>query len=87
MRFEEEEIQAIAEAVIQRLKANLADLTQNPLLQDTLLDVNELANYLQVRPRWIYRKIRDGIPHMKAGKYLKFRKSEVDEWMRRNGER
>lgn len=58
--------------------------TQNPS-DDDLLKVGGIANELDVPPSWIYARtrIKDGntIPHIRVGKYLRFRKSEVMAWL------
>ncbi|MGX1881022.1 helix-turn-helix domain-containing protein [Streptomyces sp. NPDC055287] len=49
-----------------------------------LVSVNELAEYLSVKPAWIYNNHRAlGIPSRKVGGSLRFRLSEVDRWIDR----
>ncbi|ARP72100.1 helix-turn-helix domain-containing protein [Streptomyces pluripotens] len=49
-----------------------------------LMTVNELADYLAVKPAWIYNNHRAlGIPSRKVGGSLRFRLSEVDRWLDR----
>ena len=52
---------------------------------EQLLTVIELATALKVHKSWIYSKTREtgagGIPKIQVGKYLRFRESEVLEWL------
>ncbi len=55
-----------------------------PLQDKRLMTVNELADYLAVKPAWIYNNHRAlGIPSRKVGGSLRFRLSEVDRWLDR----
>jgi excisionase family DNA binding protein len=48
------------------------------------MTINELAEYLSVKPAWIYNNHRAlGIPSRKVGGNLRFRLSEVDRWIDR----
>ncbi|MFH1893171.1 MAG: helix-turn-helix domain-containing protein [Candidatus Zixiibacteriota bacterium] len=51
-----------------------------------LLNVQELAEKLNVPVTWIYDRTRSGstdhIPHYKVGKYLRFAKEEVIDYLR-----
>jgi excisionase family DNA binding protein len=50
-----------------------------------LLTVDEIAAALRVSPSWVYERVRkrgsDKIPHLKIGKYLRFRLNEVRAWI------
>ena len=53
---------------------------------NTIFDVQELAQYLKVKKQWIYDKIhKNEIPYYKVGKYPRFRKSIIDEWLEQLG--
>ena len=50
-----------------------------------LLTVEELADYLRVTEKTIYRLLRQGkIPSTKVGRQWRFDRSLVDEWLQRN---
>jgi excisionase family DNA binding protein len=53
-------------------------------MQD-LLTVGELASLLRVPNSWIYARTAEGavetIPHLKLGRHLRFRRSEVLSWV------
>jgi excisionase family DNA binding protein len=47
------------------------------------LSVDEIADYLGVKPGTIYKWItRKGMPAHKVGRLWKFKTSEVDDWVR-----
>lgn len=57
-------------------------------LQAELLTVSEVAHLLKVPVSWVYKHSRargaERIPHVKLGKYLRFRESEVRMWIDKN---
>ncbi len=54
-------------------------------LEDQLLTVSEIAAVLKVPVSWVYERTRrsgcDRIPHIKLGKYLRFRWAAVRQWL------
>jgi excisionase family DNA binding protein len=50
---------------------------------DRLLTVQELANYLGVPVATIYawRYRHEGPPGFRVGRYLRFRRSDIEEWL------
>ena len=50
-----------------------------------LATVEEIAAFLRVPPSWVYERTRrrgiERIPHFKLGKYLRFDRYEVLEWV------
>src|SRR5439155_15157231 len=52
-----------------------------------LLSVEEVASLLNVPRKWVYRraglKPPDGIPYLKVGKYLRFRESDLRDYVER----
>ena len=54
--------------------------------QEALSTPEEIAKDLRVHKSWIYARTREtgprSIPRVMVGKYLRFRKSEVMEWIR-----
>lgn len=56
-----------------------------PLSAEPLWTREEAANYLRIKPATIYqltrRRSRHPLPYFSVGKYLRFRKSEIDRWL------
>ena len=48
-----------------------------------LLTVKELARYLGVSIRQIYRLIDKGMPSLRVGKYHRFNKDDIDKWTKK----
>lgn len=55
------------------------------LMQQRLLTVGEAAELLAVPPTWIYRsvRLRNGLPFLKIGRYLRFEESQLRRWIER----
>ena len=52
-------------------------------MEDRWLSVKDIATYLGVRRETIYKWMeRKGMPAYKVGHLWKFRRDEVDEWVR-----
>jgi predicted DNA-binding transcriptional regulator AlpA len=54
-------------------------------LNEELMMVGDVAQFLQVKNSWIYgrtrRRGKARLPHIKLGKYLRFRKAEILRWL------
>ena len=52
---------------------------------ETLLTVQEVAALLKVPVSWVYEHARahgkKRLPHLKIGKYLRFRSQDIVEWL------
>ncbi len=52
---------------------------------EPLMSVQELADYLNVQPNWVYAQIREarrtGLPVIKVGKYRRFMRQDVMDWL------
>jgi excisionase family DNA binding protein len=52
-----------------------------------LLTVEEVATVLNVPRKWVYRRVGlkppEGIPHVKVGKYLRFRETDLRDFVER----
>lgn len=54
--------------------------------KDVIFTLKELAAYLKVNPRTIYRLLLDGgMPGFRVGHAWRFRKESVDAWTRAGG--
>ena len=47
---------------------------------ESLLKVPQVAELPGVRPQWVYDRLTD-MPHFRVGRYVRFRLSEVEEWL------
>ena len=51
---------------------------------DRLLTVDDLADWLQVKPRTVYQWVHEGyIPVIKLGSLVRFDQASVKEWVRK----
>jgi len=49
---------------------------------DKLLTVEEIAEYLSLKPSTIYQWTHQGfIPHIKIGSRVRFRMSQIEKWL------
>lgn len=55
---------------------------------ERLLTVEQVSEILQVPPTWIYkhtkRRAPNRLPHVKLGKYVRFRESEIISFIERS---
>ena len=81
LELEQQDIEALANRLADILKPMLSSSSRHDE-KDALLDVVQLAAYLNVSKTWVYDQIRNNeIPHSKLGKYLRFRRREIDKWI------
>ncbi len=53
-----------------------------PARPERFITVDDLADVLGVPPSWIYeRTARGEIPFYRVGRYVRFRLSEVEDWL------
>jgi len=56
------------------------------MVNDRWLSVNEIAAYLGIKRETIYKWLAEkNMPAHKVGRLWKFKKDEVDEWIRSGG--
>lgn len=79
--LEIQEIEAIADKVIEKLKPIIS--SHDKYEDDIIFDVDGLADYLKVSKSWIYERTHlKEIPHLKIDGQLRFRKKDIDKWLR-----
>jgi len=65
--------------------ANIEKFAQVPHPRRSLLNVEEVAELLQVPVSWVYertrRRGRDRLPGFRLGKYWRFDESEIRAWI------
>lgn len=54
-------------------------------MEDRWLSVDEIGSYLGVKRDTVYKWIKKGMPAHKIGRLWKFKKDEVDAWVRTGG--
>ena len=55
-------------------------------MEDRWLSVDEIGSYLGVKRDTVYKLISErGLPAHKVGRLWKFKKENVDEWVRKGG--
>ena len=56
-----------------------------PVERQTLLRVEDVASRLGVPKSWVYertrRRGRDRLPHLKVGKYVRFRAEDINRYL------
>jgi excisionase family DNA binding protein len=78
--LEIQEIEAIADKVIEKLKPLLNNGRHDA--EDTILEVQGLSECLKVSKQWIYERTHlKEIPHLKIDGQLRFRKRDIDKWL------
>lgn len=60
----------------------ILDTNKEIEMEVKLLTVRELASYLGVSIRQIYRLIDNGMPSLRVGKYHRFNKDDIDSWIK-----
>lgn len=48
---------------------------------EELLTQDELCQWLKITPMTAYRWRKDGMPYMGKGRFIRYRKSEVEKWL------
>ncbi len=49
---------------------------------DKLLTADDVADLMRVTRGWIYAQTRqDAIPHLRLGRYVRYRRSAIEQWM------
>ena len=82
-QFELEDIKAVSSTVVELITPILQKNSNKS--EDIIFNQDELASYLKVSRSWVDQKIsQNGIPHIKIGKYPRFRKDQIDEWLEEN---
>ncbi len=78
--LEVSDIEKIAERVVEQITPLFNKSHDSN--HDELMDVQGLADYLKVKRQWVYEKTHlNIIPYYKVGKYPRYRKSKIDEWL------
>lgn len=82
----------LAKEITQEVIKAITPLLPSNGSEDTLLTPNDLSDLLQIKKAQVYAWVEkskyedNGLPYMKAGKFLRFSKREVLEWMKNRKE-
>ena len=81
--LEPEDIQAIAEKVIEKLKPVLSG-NGKQAGNDELFNIQDVCNYFKVSKQWVYERTHlNEIPFYKIDGHLRFKKLELDKWLQK----
>ena len=81
MELEQTDIEAIATRVKELLKPAIVAVGKG-VQDDPIFDVSSLAKHLSVDSTWIYKQTSlKTIPYFRVGKYIRFRKKDIDKWI------
>ncbi len=70
--------EGLAVEITQKVLDELKPLLSRAMPQeDTVYDVQGLAEYLKSKPSWVYQHVH-ALPHFKKDGLLRFRKSQID---------
>lgn len=61
----------------------ILDAMKEIKMEVKLLTVKEVARYLGVSIRQVYRLIDSGMPSLRVGKYHRFNKDDIDKWTKK----
>jgi excisionase family DNA binding protein len=75
--------QELITSIIQGMSRELKPfLNKQRAEEEPLLTVKTLAKYLQVSEQWVYERVHlKEIPHLKVGKFPRFKRSDIDRWL------
>ncbi len=82
IEIDEQDIKRIAEKVVELLRPLLAN-GEKHLNEDVVFTVESLSEYLKTNVSWVRKQVSFmTIPFFKVGKYVRFRKSAIDKWIK-----
>jgi excisionase family DNA binding protein len=80
--LEPQDIQLIAERVVELLKPLLSN-GEKYGNEDIVFTVESLSEYLKTDVSWVRKQVSAmTIPFFKTGKYVRFRKTAIDKWIK-----
>ena len=51
--------------------------------RDQLLTADDIAELMRVTRAWVYAETRrDRLPHLRLGRYVRYRRAAIEAWMR-----
>jgi excisionase family DNA binding protein len=92
VQLDSEDVTVIASAIMEKLKP-LLPRNLNREAEDALMTIEETAKFLRTSKGQIYQWVNNSqhglgtFPYHKAGKLLRFSKTEILKWMKTNSKR
>jgi excisionase family DNA binding protein len=78
-------LRAMEDRIVERLFEKLKAVYNDRKSEEAILTVETLAQYLQVDVSWVYKSVSlNSIPFFKVGKYTRFHKKKIDEWIEKH---
>lgn len=85
LELEQADIQAIARDVTSEVLKALMPILDGKGAKDAIFTIEDLCEYLHVEKGWVYQQVHSKtIPYLKAGKHLRFRKTDIDKYLTNN---
>ena len=82
-QFELEDIKAVSSTVVEQIRPILKS-SGGGKNEDAIFSTADLALYLQVNESWVRQRVAlQEIPLFRCGKYIRFRKQDIDKWIAR----
>jgi len=81
IELESSDIEQIAQKVVEMVRPMLS--SHQDTGKEAIMDKKGLSDYLQLDVSWIDKNLYQ-IPHWKAGKYVRFKQTKIDQWIENN---
>jgi predicted DNA-binding transcriptional regulator AlpA len=80
MKFEPSDLEPLKEIIKEVIREEFKAIVKFSEQDDQILDKKGLSEYLKVDVSWIDKNLYT-LPHFKAGKYVRFKQSNIDKWI------
>jgi excisionase family DNA binding protein len=81
-------LRAMEDRIVERLCEKLKAVYNDRDNGVSIFTVESLAKYIQVDVSWVYKQVSlNSVPFFKVGKYTRFHKKKIDEWIERHSVR
>lgn len=85
VEFDFADLKTIADMVAEQLRPMLQGVPSEGKSEDEIMDIPALCEYLDVKERWVRHQITlKGIPFFRLGNRIRFRKREIDHYIKVN---
>lgn len=83
IQIDDTDVERIATKVCSMLAGVVPAGSGKQVDNESILDIDGLCLLLGMSKKWVYDRIAEkSLPHFKLGHVLKFRKKEVEKWLR-----